>query len=57
VQFQISYWWLSSQAFQSLTVLEGVMMVGDFINIPAFSGHRVSWTTPEEPTVWLGVRY
>ena len=33
------------------------MMVGDFINIPAFTRHRVSWTTPDEPTVWLGVRY
>ena len=30
---------------------------GDFINIPAFKKHRVDWTTPDEPTVWLGVRY
>lgn len=30
---------------------------GDFINIPAFMKHRVAWTTPDEPTVWLGVRY
>jgi cupin 2 domain-containing protein len=30
---------------------------GDFINIPAFKKHRVEWTTPDEPTVWLGVRY
>jgi cupin 2 domain-containing protein len=33
------------------------MRVGDFINIPAFKKHRVDWTTPDEPTVWLGVRY
>lgn len=33
------------------------MKVGDFINIPAFKKHRVDWTTPGEPTVWLGVRY
>ena len=33
------------------------MVVGDFINIPAFTRHRVDWTTPDEPTVWLGVRY
>lgn len=33
------------------------MNVGDFINIPAFKKHRVDWTTPDEPTVWLGVRY
>ena len=33
------------------------MKVGDFINIPACKKHRVDWTTPDEPTVWLGVRY
>jgi cupin 2 domain-containing protein len=33
------------------------MKVGDFINIPAFKKHRVDWTTPDELTVWLGVRY
>jgi cupin 2 domain-containing protein len=33
------------------------MKVGDFINIPAFKKHRVDWTTLDEPTVWLGVRY
>ena len=33
------------------------MKAGDFINIPAFKKHRVDWTTPDEPTVWLGVRY
>lgn len=33
------------------------MKVGDFINIPALKKHRVDWTTPDERTVWLGVRY
>jgi cupin 2 domain-containing protein len=33
------------------------MKPGDFINIPAFQKHRVDWTTPDEPTIWLGVRY
>jgi cupin 2 domain-containing protein len=33
------------------------MKPGDFINIPAHKRHRVDWTTPDEPTVWLGVRY
>jgi cupin 2 domain-containing protein len=33
------------------------MKPGDFINVPAFKKHRVEWTTPDEPTVWLGVRY
>jgi cupin 2 domain-containing protein len=33
------------------------MRAGDFVNIPAFKKHRVDWTTPDEPTVWLGVIY
>ena len=33
------------------------MKPGDFINIPANKKHRVDWTTPDEPTIWLGVRY
>ncbi|MGL6161553.1 cupin domain-containing protein [Microbulbifer sp.] len=31
--------------------------VGDFINIPAHSRHRVSWTDPTCPTIWLAVFY
>jgi cupin 2 domain-containing protein len=30
---------------------------GDFVNIPAHQKHRVEWTTPDEPTVWLAVFY
>src|SRR3982074_3083956 len=30
---------------------------GDFINIPAHEKHRVEWTTPDEPTIWLAVHY
>jgi len=30
---------------------------GDFVNIPAHQKHRVEWTTPEEPTIWLAVHY
>jgi cupin 2 domain-containing protein len=33
------------------------MKPGDYINIPAHQRHRVDWTTPDEPTIWLGVRY
>ncbi|MHB0956912.1 MAG: cupin domain-containing protein [Pirellulaceae bacterium] len=33
------------------------MKPGDFLNIPAHQRHRVEWTTPEEPTVWLAVHY
>lgn len=30
---------------------------GDFVNIPAHAKHRVEWTTPDEPTIWLAVFY
>jgi cupin 2 domain-containing protein len=33
------------------------MQPGDFINIPAHQPHRVEWTTPDEPTIWLAVHY
>ena len=30
---------------------------GDFVNIPAHHRHRVEWTAPAEPTIWLAVHY
>ncbi len=30
---------------------------GDFVNIPARKKHRVEWTAPNEPTIWLAVHY
>jgi cupin 2 domain-containing protein len=33
------------------------MKPGDFVNIPAHQRHRVDWTTPDEPSVWLAVHY
>ena len=33
------------------------MMSGDSVNIPARKKHRVEWTTPDEPTIWLVVFY
>jgi cupin 2 domain-containing protein len=33
------------------------MKPGDSINIPAHQKHRVEWTSPNEPTVWLAVFY
>ena len=29
----------------------------DFVNILAHQRHRVEWTTPDEPTLWLAVHY
>ncbi|MCX7408696.1 MAG: cupin domain-containing protein [Planctomycetales bacterium] len=31
------------------------MKPGDFVNIQAHKRHRVEWTTPDEPTIWLAV--
>jgi cupin 2 domain-containing protein len=33
------------------------MKAGDWINIPAGRRHRVEWTTPDEPSIWLAVFY
>ena len=33
------------------------MKPGDWLEIPAHKKHRVEWTTPDEPTVWLAVYY
>ncbi|MBW6488668.1 cupin domain-containing protein [Sulfurimonas sp.] len=33
------------------------LKAGDYINIPAHKKHRVSWTKPEEESVWLAVYY
>jgi cupin 2 domain-containing protein len=30
---------------------------GDAVSIPARRRHRVEWTMPDEPTVWLAVHY
>ncbi len=31
------------------------MKPGDYLLIPAHKKHRVEWTTPNEPTVWLAI--
>lgn len=33
------------------------MGTGDHVLIPAHRRHRVEWTAPDEPTVWLAVFY
>lgn len=30
---------------------------GDFVDLPARTRHRVEWTDPKTPTVWLAVFY
>ncbi len=33
------------------------LRAGDQMVIPAHRRHRVEWTTPDEPTIWLAVFY
>ena len=40
--------------FEETTVEMGP---GDYVDIPAHRKHRVAWTTPDEPTIWLAVHY
>jgi cupin 2 domain-containing protein len=60
--------WYDQPDYEWVVVLKGAarlefedgtleMRPGDYVNIPAHRKHRVAWTTPDEPTVWLGVYY
>jgi cupin 2 domain-containing protein len=33
------------------------LKAGDYLHIPAHHKHRVEWTTPDEPTIWLAIHY
>lgn len=33
------------------------LKAGDWCQIKAHQKHRVAWTTPDEPTIWLAVFY
>ncbi|MBS1155138.1 MAG: cupin protein [Proteobacteria bacterium] len=33
------------------------LKAGDYLNIPPHVRHRVEWTDPAQPTVWLAVHY
>ena len=30
---------------------------GDYLNIPAYIKHKVSWTDPDKETIWLAIHY
>ncbi len=34
-----------------------VLREGDYLIIPAHRRHRVEWTDPHQPTVWLALHY
>ena len=33
------------------------MVAGSYVDIPAHRRHRVEWTDPDRPTVWLAIHY
>jgi cupin 2 domain-containing protein len=43
---------LSFEDKQSINLNEG-----DFINIPPHKKHKVTWTNPDDETIWLAVHY
>ena len=54
--------WVLVLAGAAGVVFEGeaeprVLRPGDYLLIPAHRRHRVAWTDPEQPTVWLVVHY
>jgi len=54
--------WVLVLAGSAGLVFEGeaeprVLRPGDYLLIPAHRRHRVAWTDPEQPTVWLAVHY
>ena len=60
--------WYDQEQHEWVVVLRGAarlrfeereieLQPGDFVNISARQKHRVEWTTPLEPTIWLAVFY
>lgn len=60
--------WYDQDQHEWVIVLQGAARIamddevkelrpGDFLNIPAHHKHRVEWTSPDEPTIWLAIFY
>jgi cupin 2 domain-containing protein len=39
------------------TGVEVHLKKGDYLNIPARTRHKVIWTDPDHPTIWLAIHY
>lgn len=53
-------WVLVLQGAAELTFEDGHVQrlaAGDHVHLPPHCRHRVSWTDPQRPTVWLAVFY
>lgn len=61
--------WYDQQASEWVILLAGeasivfergeeiTLIAGSYLNIPAHHRHRVAWTSPDTPTIWLAVSY
>jgi len=61
--------WYDQEAHEWVLLLKGAARLrfegdepidlrpGAFVNIPAHRRHRVEWTDPSEPTIWLAIHY
>ena len=61
--------WYDQEAAEWVVLLKGAARLrfdgeepidlrpGTSINIPAHRRHRVEWTDPSEPTIWLAIHY
>lgn len=60
--------WYEQKRSEWVLLLEGEAVIsfedndvrlckGDYITIPAFVKHRVSWTKPKVETIWLALHY
>ena len=64
-----SFEWYDQESDEWVILLEGAatlsfenaedinLEIGDYLNIPAHTKHRVSWTIPDKKTIWLAVHY
>lgn len=53
-------WVLVLQGAGTLALADGsshTLRAGDYLNIPAHTRHRVSWTDPAQDTIWLAIHY
>ena len=60
--------WYDQPAGEWVIVLKGAARIefenktvemgpGDYLDIPAHTKHRITWTSSEEPTIWLAVHH
>jgi cupin 2 domain-containing protein len=53
--------WVLLVAGAARLVLEGEEPIdlhpGSFVNLPAHRRHRVEWTDPAQPTIWLAIHF